>query len=114
MHEVSIAQSILDTAVAECLRADFRRINSISLRIGRSSGVNIPSLVTAFDIVKADTIAAGATLVCEEVPVRGHCLDCNSDFDAESELIASCPACNGARFRICGGRELDIMEIDVD
>ncbi|NOZ24863.1 MAG: hydrogenase maturation nickel metallochaperone HypA [Nitrospirae bacterium] len=114
MHELSIAQSILDTAVAECLGADFKRINSILLRVGKSSGVNVSSLLSAFEIIKVDTIADGAVLVCEEVPVRGRCFDCHNDFTADSMLIPSCPVCSGTRFRIHGGRELDIVEIDVD
>jgi len=114
MHEVSIARSILDIAVTECLKADFKRINSISLRIGRFSGVEVRSLLFAFDIIKTDSIAREAALICEEVPARGRCPECRRDFDVSSELILSCPECGGSRFRIDGGRELEIVEIDVD
>ncbi|NOY40027.1 MAG: hydrogenase maturation nickel metallochaperone HypA [Nitrospirae bacterium] len=114
MHEVSIAQSILDIAITECRKADYKRINSISLRIGKVSGIKIQSLLFAFDIIKIDTIAQGAALICEEVPVVGYCPECHDNFEVVSELILACPECGGARFSINGGRELDIVEIDVD
>ncbi|VAX32341.1 hypothetical protein MNBD_NITROSPIRAE02-286 [hydrothermal vent metagenome] len=114
MHEVSIAQSILDIAVTECRKADYKRINSISLRIGKVSGIKVQSLLFAFDIIKIDTIAQGATLICEEVPVIGQCPECHNNFEVASGLILACPECGGTRFSINGGRELDIVEIDVD
>ncbi len=114
MHEVSIAQSILDIAITECRKAEYKRINSISLRIGKVSGVKVQSLLFAFDIIKIDTIAQGATLICEEVPVAGYCPECHNNFEVATELILACPECGGTRFKINGGRELDIVEIDVD
>ncbi|GBE36432.1 hydrogenase nickel incorporation protein [bacterium BMS3Bbin07] len=114
MHEVSIAQSILDIAITECRKAEYKRINSISLRIGKVSGIKVQSLLFAFDIIKIDTIAHGASLLCEEGPVAGHCHECHNNFAVASELILACPECGGTRFSINGGRELDIVEIDVD
>ncbi|GMT48249.1 MAG: putative hydrogenase nickel incorporation protein HypA [bacterium] len=114
MHEVSIARSILDIAITECRKSGFKRINSVSLRIGKVSGVKVQSLLFAFDIIKIDTIAQGATLICEEVSIVGYCPECHNDFEAASGLILACPECGGTRFSINGGRELDIVEIDVD
>ncbi len=114
MHELSIAQSILDIAITECRKAEYKRVNSISLRIGKVSGIKVRSLLFAFDIIKIDTIAQGAALICEEVPVAGYCPECRNNFTAASELVLACPECGGTRFSINGGRELDIVEIDVD
>ncbi len=114
MHEVSIAQSILDMAVAECLDKGFGKINSISVRVGKRSGVNVESLLFAFDLVKLDTIARKASLVCEEVPPRGLCKDCGNPFTATVEPIHACPGCGSPAFEIRGGMELEMVELDVD
>lgn len=114
MHEVSIAQSILDIATKECNKSGVKRINSIALRIGKASGINIDSLIFTFNILKKDTIADNAELYCDDVPVGGYCLKCKEDFTVDEEFILSCPICGEREFRVDRGREMEIIELDVD
>ncbi len=114
MHEVSIAQSILDIILKECEKINCKKINSVTIRVGRASGVVVDSLVFAFDIIKKDTIAEKAELLCEEVPLTAICVNCNKDFISDEEYILNCPYCGKSEFKVIGGRELDILEMDVE
>lgn len=114
MHEVSVADSLLKIAVDECRRSGYGRINSIRVCIGKASGVMPEALLFAFEALKAGTIASGATLAIEKVPVAGHCSACNADFTTDESFVLCCPLCHSSDYSIHSGRELDIKELEVD
>jgi hydrogenase nickel incorporation protein HypA/HybF len=114
MHEVSIALSLLDIVSGECRKGGYIKVESIRLKIGRASGVMPDALVFAFDVVKGDSAASSsATLSIEEIPVGGHCKECNKTFTVEEEYVINCPLCGGSSFQITDGRELDIVDMEV-
>jgi len=113
MHELSIAQNIIEIISEQCVKNGHSRIESVNLRIGRASGIMSDALIFAFDAIKADTIAHGAVMHIMEVPVSGHCNDCSGDFIVEEVYILSCPLCGGSSFRVVAGREMDIIDMDV-
>jgi len=112
MHEASIALSMLEIAVDNCRKAGYNRIESIRLKIGRASGIMIDALLFAFNAVKADTIAAEASVIIDEVPVSGLCC-CGKDFVTEEKYILCCPECSNTSFNIKTGRELEIIDMEV-
>lgn len=114
MHEVSIAESLLALAIKECSENGYSRIGSVRVSIGKASGVMPEALLFAFDSLKAETIASGALLIIEEVPVSGHCRTCDADFTSSENYVLCCPACSGTSFVINTGRELNITELEVD
>jgi len=62
MHELSIAQNIIEIISEQCIKNGYNRIESVNLRIGRASGIMSDALLFAFDAIKADSIARGAVL----------------------------------------------------
>ncbi len=113
MHEASIAASLLEIVTDQCSRSGYRKVESIHLKIGRASGIMTDALIFAFDAMKEDSPAKEAVLEIEEVPVSGHCSDCDSTFTTEQEYILKCPCCGGDSFRVTGGRELDVIDMEV-
>jgi hydrogenase nickel incorporation protein HypA/HybF len=113
MHEVSIAEGLIEAAVRECMGSGFNHIDHIKVRIGKASGVMPEALLFAFDIVKLETIASNALLMIEEVPVSGHCRDCKADFITEEKFVLSCPYCGSMSYAVTSGRELEITELEV-
>ncbi len=113
MHEASIAASLLEIVSGQCRKSGFSRVESIHLKIGRASGIMADALIFAFDVMKEDSPAKEAVLEIEEVPVSGHCSDCNNTFTTEQEYILSCPRCGGSSFRVTGGREMDVVDMEV-
>jgi len=113
MHEASIAASLLEIVSGQCRRSGYSRIESIHLKIGRASGIMTDALIFAFEALKEGSVAKEAVLEIEEVPVSGHCSDCNNTFTTEQEYILSCPCCGGGSFRMTAGREMDVIDMEV-
>jgi hydrogenase nickel incorporation protein HypA/HybF len=113
MHEVSIALNLLDIVTEECRKSGGSTVEAINLRIGRASGIMTDALLFAFDAVRAGSVAERAHLNIAEVPVSGHCRECGDDFEVGEEYVLCCPRCGGGAFEITGGRELDIIDMEV-
>jgi hydrogenase nickel incorporation protein HypA/HybF len=113
MHEVSIAQGLLDIAIEHCTRQGYEGIESIKVKIGKASGVMPDSLLFAFEAMKIGTLAEKASLTIDEIPVSGFCNSCNSNFTVEDAYVISCPNCGNMSLRIETGRELNVAEMEV-
>ena len=114
MHEASIALSLLDAAGRYCAENNYKVINSLTVRIGKLSGVMPEALAFAFDALKTETPAEKANLIIEEVNAAGLCKGCNSNFTLDASYIIECPLCGSGNFSITHGRELEFKEMEVD
>lgn len=113
MHELSIAQSIVDIAGQYVPRERHHGIRMIRVRVGDMAGVVPDSLSFCFTAVTAGTPMAAALLEIEHVPYVIHCAACTQDSTTEPGL-ALCPRCGSAATRILSGTELQVMTIDLD
>lgn len=113
MHEVSIAQGLLDIAIENCEKEGYKGIESIKVKIGRASGVMPDALLFAFEAMKIGTVAEKACLNIDVVPVSGFCNNCESNFTVEEAYVLSCPKCGNISFRLETGRELNVYEMEV-
>jgi hydrogenase nickel incorporation protein HypA/HybF len=113
MHELSVAKSILDSALHHAEKNGFKRILSIHLRIGRLSGIEVESLRFCFEVLSGETIARSADLAVDLVPIRGKCRNCGREFDLE-EVDFVCPGCNNRDIEVVSGTEMlmDKMEVE--
>ncbi len=113
MHEMGIAQNILEIALDAAKKEGATRITRINMVVGELRGIVPLQLTFCFSIVAQDTMAAGAFLNVEEVPVSGHCNDCQSDFSVE-EYQYLCPKCSSTNIQITGGTELRVKDIEIE
>jgi hydrogenase nickel insertion protein HypA len=115
MHETALALSILDIIVNKCTEAGGRTVDSVRVRIGTAAGVLPEALQFAFDAVKATTVADKATLEIERVAVGGTCNDCKKEFTAaDVQYVFACPLCGSKFFEITSGREMEIVDMEVN
>ncbi len=114
MHEVSIAQGMLDIALNYCEKNGHERIKSITVKIGKAAGVVPDSLQFAFEALKSETIAGEAVLIIDEVPVSGSCAGCGRRFSVDEAYLIQCPFCGSMSINVETGRELNIVEMDVE
>lgn len=113
MHELALAQSIIDTvnkAVQNHLGA---RVLEVRVRIGELTDVVPDSLQFGFESLIADTPMAGAKLEIERVPIRGKCSQCGREFEIE-DYIFICPDCFSTDIAMLKGDELEIVDISVE
>ncbi|MCX8084302.1 MAG: hydrogenase maturation nickel metallochaperone HypA [Calditerrivibrio sp.] len=113
MHEASIAQSILDIVVDTALKNNAKKVTAVNVLIGKLASIEKESLITAFDVLKQDTIANDATLNVQVVAIKGRCLDCGDEGEYE-EYYFVCKKCNSINVEIISGEELAIADIEVD
>ena len=113
MHEASIMESILETAVGEAEKTGARRILRIRLRVGILSGVVAEALEFAFEGMKDGTPAADATLEIESAPAVFRCLDCGARPEL-FEMSFECPACGGPLIVDSGGRQLELLQLELN
>ena len=97
MHELSIAQAVLDSVERH---AGGRRVTKVELEVGHLRQVVPSALSFAFELITPGTVAEGAELELRQVPAAGYCRSC----EIETELPAL-PFCCGR----CGGFELDVI-----
>lgn len=67
MHELSVAQAVVDEIVGKLGDAD---VVCVRLAIGRRSGVVVDSIRFCFDLVTEGTTLEGASLEVDEPPGR--------------------------------------------
>ena len=113
MHELSIAQSIVDIAGQYVPRERRHGIRMIRVRVGDMAGVVPDSLCFCFTAVTSGTPMAQALLEIEHVPFVLHCTECLSDSATEPGL-AICPRCQSTHTQILSGTELQVVAIELE
>lgn len=113
MHEMSIAQSLVELLREEMEKAGARTLRSVRLEIGRLSAIVPDALSFGFQVVTAGTELEGAELIMDIIPLRCTCRECGARFEME-DYNFRCPLCGGVEIDTLSGRELAVKEITVD
>lgn len=113
MHEMSIAEGILDIAMDYAAQNGASRIAEIGLLIGEMSGVVEESLCFCFGIIAKDTPAEGAVIKVRRLPLLGRCGKCGRDFHVE-HYDFWCPECKDGALEIISGREMQVEYLEVE
>jgi len=114
MHELAIAQGIVDALEAQATICNAARVKSVRLRIGEASGIVTDSLVFCFEMLASlEPVLAGAQALIEHVPHRARCRHCDREFAVE-RFTAQCPACAGWDTEVISGTELQIVEMEFE
>jgi hydrogenase nickel incorporation protein HypA/HybF len=113
MHEMSLAQGILEI-VEEAARArEARSVTSVCLELGALSGVEPEAIAFCFDAVARGTVAEGARLVIEAVPGRAWCLACNRSVPL-ARRDDPCPLCAGYQMQMTDGARMRVRELEIE
>jgi hydrogenase nickel incorporation protein HypA/HybF len=113
MHEMAIAQSIVELVQDHARRDAFTRVLTVRLAIGVLSHVEPRALEFGFDVVTRGTVAEGAKLVIDRPAGTGYCTDCEKNVPIAGHG-EPCPSCGGARWMLVGGDEMRVVDLEVD
>jgi hydrogenase nickel incorporation protein HypA/HybF len=113
MHELSIANSILNIVLNEKMTNNLPEVKAIGLRIGVLSGILPDALEFSFDAIKKETLLENTILEISEIPVTGICNSCHENF-VVTDLVFSCPKCNSTSIEVDTGQEMDIEYLDIE
>ena len=113
VHELSVAESILELVEQTATQHDAKRVSSFTLKVGELTAIVPEALRFAFEILSKGTRADGARIDIVTVPWRVACSACNRPYDVTGGLPA-CPSCGAHGGALLSGRELQLMEMNVE
>lgn len=113
MHELAICQALMNQVESIAAERNARSVVSIVVGMGPLSGVEAQLLKHAYPVASAGTIAEGARLVVENLPVRIKCTQCGNESDALPNKLV-CKACGDWRTTLISGDELILMRVELE
>jgi hydrogenase nickel incorporation protein HypA/HybF len=113
MHEVSIAESLVDLIEDQARKEGFGRVNRIAVKLGALSHVEAAALEFCFDAASRGTVAEGARLEIRLAPASGWCPRCEREV-AIAQRYDLCPSCGETFVRMTAGDELQLTELGVE
>src|SRR4051812_28889213 len=93
MHEVSIAQSLVDLVAEQVAPTPQVMVRAVRVRIGALSGVVPEALQSAWAVAARRTVAAGAALRIEPQAVTLWCEACAAERPAWGVQSLRCATC---------------------
>ena len=122
MHEASITQAMLDMALEH---AQGQRITDIYLQVGQMSLVVPECVEFYFEFLSKGTMAEGAKLHFEIVPIEITCPDCGRQADLSDwaedpprtimvEALARGCQCGSNNLRVTGGTDFNMVSLEVE
>ncbi len=113
MHELGLAQAIVEQVEAVLAREPGASLRVIRIRIGAISGVAHESLAFALPLVMAGTRLEGARVDFELVPARVRCGRCGQE-SVPALYAVQCRHCGALEVAIVSGRELAIQAVEIE
>jgi hydrogenase nickel incorporation protein HypA/HybF len=105
-------QDTVILATKQAREAGAQHIHRIMMRVGALSGAVPESLEFAFEIVAKGTMAEGAKLDIERVPILCYCPTCAQEFEP-TDFVCECTRCGRPSTDVRGGRELQVTSLEV-
>lgn len=113
MHELSLAENVVQLAQQAALKEGARRVRTVILEIGQLSHVAPEALEFCFASVAAGTLAEGAWLEIRLIAGEGCCQDCGATSPMP-EPYGLCPACGSTRLNAVAGTEMRVKAIEIE
>jgi hydrogenase nickel incorporation protein HypA/HybF len=113
MHELGIANSILEAVRSELTRYPGERPTKVGVRIGELSAVDEETLRFCFEAITHDTDLHELQLEIEQCPHRQRCSGCGCEFLVR-DYDHRCPRCAVTEGQCIGGEELDLAYLEVE
>lgn len=114
MHEMPITQSIFEIVTEYARMNSAVRVKKVRIVIGNFTGVVEDSVRFYWESLTRDTVAEGAELEVEHVPLKVRCYNCQSEYSAVDQFSMFCTSCNAFGGEVLSGKELLVDTIDID
>jgi hydrogenase nickel incorporation protein HypA/HybF len=112
MHEMSLAESILQIVEDTARSSAADQVRAVRLEIGALSHVERDALRFCFDAVTRGTVADGARLEIDATPGRAWCMPCSESVEL-ARLGDACPRCGSYQLQVTQGEEMRVKDIEV-
>jgi hydrogenase nickel incorporation protein HypA/HybF len=113
VHELSIAQSIVEMAEEALAGVGPVKVEVVHVRIGALAGIVGEALSFGWGVATQGTALEGAQLQVENLPVIIDCDGCGQRSTLEGSYPLLCPSCGRLTNQILQGRELELWSIEI-
>jgi hydrogenase nickel incorporation protein HypA/HybF len=113
MHELGIANSVLEAVQAEAARHPGAVPVKVALRVGELSGVDPDALSFSFEVLVTDTPWQRLAIEIETKPREHRCRPCGVTFRVQDYNFA-CPECGGFQTACVSGDELELAYLEFE
>jgi hydrogenase nickel incorporation protein HypA/HybF len=113
MHEMGIANSVLEAVRTEMGRHPGTYPCKVGVRIGEMAAVDQDALRFCFEAIIQETDLASLELGIETCPLRYRCQVCGRDFVVR-DYDSRCPQCASLETKYISGDELELAYLEVE
>jgi len=113
MHELSIAQNIIEIVHDNLEDHQKNIVKSVRVKVGKLTNILPDSLVFSFEALVKDTDLDGAVLEIEHLPIKIKCAECGA-VTTSDDFLFSCEKCGGNQIKIVSGNEFLVSEIELN
>jgi len=110
MHELSIAQNIIEIVHQYVPENELENVDKVCIRIGEVAGIVTESLRFGYSALISDTPLQKSTLEIEDIPFKIKCSICGSECSSSSGITV-CSVCGSSETKIISGLEMQITEV---
>ena len=112
MHELAIAESLIEQVSSQAQERGAKAVKSVTIKIGEYSGVCTEALTFAYAPLAEGTILEGSQLIIESSPFILYCPHCKKQWHP-AQFRRSCEQCQSLDVQIISGRELNLVNMEV-
>jgi len=113
MHELGIANSVLEAVQAETALRPGAVAVKVGVRVGDLAGIDPDALAFSFEALTAGTEWQSLKLEIETRPREHRCSQCGVTFRVVDYNFI-CPGCGGLRTECVGGDELELVYLEME
>ena len=113
MHELAVAQALVEQVEAVISQHRAAGATSIRVRIGPLAGVVPDLLATAFPLAAAGSRLQHAALDLVEAPIKVRCQTCGAESEAAMNRLI-CGACGDWHTRVISGDDLLLESVELE
>ena len=113
MHEMSLAEGMVQILEDNAKTQNFKKVLCVWLEIGQLSHVDPEAITFCFEAVTKGTLAEGAKLEILRPPGQAWCDDCVEQVEI-ADRVNGCPKCGGHRLIVTDGEDMRVKELEVE
>lgn len=113
MHEMSIAQNIIEIIRQYVPHDAETKVRNVHLKIGETSGILIDSLAFCYRAITQNSSLQESILVIDRIPLSIQCHACHA-LTTSDAIVFYCQACGSNNVSMLSGMEMLVTDIEVE
>ncbi|MFH0886968.1 MAG: hydrogenase maturation nickel metallochaperone HypA [bacterium] len=114
MHELAMIKNIIELIEKVALDNHAAKVLSAKVKIGELQEVTKENFIFVFKQQARGTLADGARIEIDEVPMVAYCKKCEHEFKPEDHHFMACPKCGQNDIEVLSGRDVILESIEVE